>query len=136
MKRALIVGILSLFVIQGICLCFFLSSCTKNDSLPEGARTIEGSYSTNRIGTDIGYIFTTDGFGYQLIGEEVYQIKYYILGNTITVENFSVDPGITTTFTFYEGDGFVRINGIKYDIFVPTDDTSDAFESSEEPSVS
>ena len=119
--KKIFIFLFSFILIASLC----LTSCSDDDdSLPEGARTIDGSYATTETYFDIGYIFTTDGFGYQFIGEEVYQIKYYILGNTITIENFSVDNVVPTTFTFSEGDNFIIISGIKYTKFESSDDAS------------
>ncbi|NLN55451.1 MAG: hypothetical protein GX148_04015 [Clostridiales bacterium] len=99
---------------------FFLFSCSKDNTLPEGARTIDGSFATDEP-TFIGYIFMPDGYGFQFIGENVYQIKYYILGNEITIENFSVDKGNTSTFSFTQGEDYITIGEMRYDEFTPTD---------------
>ena len=98
-----------------LALSLLLCSCEDmRDKKPKGARTIEGSYVCDLEDVRIAYIFRSDGYGTQLIGEEPYNINYYILGDTIVIENFSVSGGDTTTLEFYETENKVYIGGMSF----------------------
>ncbi len=98
-------------IILLISACLVLTSCSGKTN---PGRTLDGSYANDELGVSVGYIFGADGFGYQLIGSEVFQIKYTISGGKITIENFSVEGGSKQAFDFYEGNNYVRIGGIKF----------------------
>jgi hypothetical protein len=94
--------------------CFALFSCSKDNNLPDGAKTIEGSYASYEYGF-IGYDFMSDGYGFQFIGENVYRIRYYILGGKITIENFSIEGGKTATFDFSQENDHIFIGGMEFE---------------------
>lgn len=100
---------------------FALAACSKADKRKGG---LEGSYQNNEMGFNVGYIFGADGFGYQLIGSEVYQIRYEIQGDSIMIENFSVEGGSQQTFDFYKGENYIRIGQIKFTKIEPAADNS------------
>lgn len=91
-----------------------LSGCGNDGEikLPDGAKTIEGMYISTEL--PVAYYFSADGFGQQYIGNEVYQIRYYILGDRIYIENFSVEGGSKTDFSVALADGYILIGGIEY----------------------
>ena len=85
----------------------------KNDmELPEGATTIDGTYVSDEL--PVAYYFSKDGFGQQYIGNEIYQIRYYILNDRIYIENFSVDGGNNADFDVEIGEDYILIGGIRY----------------------
>ena len=83
-------------------------------ALPEGATTIEGTYTADEM--PVGYYFSKDGFGQQYIGSEVYQIRYYILDGKIHIENFSVDGGLVADFPVEVCDDCIKISNIRYSL--------------------
>lgn len=91
-----------------------LSGCGKDDEikLPDGAKTIEGMYISSEL--PVAYYFSSDGFGQQYIGNEVYQIRYYILNDRIYIENFSVEGGNNADFSVELADGYILIGGVEY----------------------
>ncbi len=96
-------------------LVFLLVSCGDGrGEPPKGSRTIDGLYVCEIDDVRIAYIFETDGFGMQLLGDEQYNINYYILGNSIVIENFSVEGGDVTTLEFIESGGKVYIGGMPF----------------------
>ncbi len=82
--------------------------------VPNGATTIEGVYIAEDIG--VCYYFSKDGFGFQYIGGQPFQIRYYIKDGSIHIENFSVEGGLSADFTFEQYDGYILINNIKYEL--------------------
>jgi len=101
------------FLLLAVLLC--LCGCGDDGEdikLPEGATTIEGLYVSEEL--PVGYYFSKDGFGIQYIGAEPYQIRYYILDGKIHIENFSVENGKTSDFTFEQSDENILIGGLKY----------------------
>jgi hypothetical protein len=96
-------------------LCFVSCSGSDKFTIPEGARTLDGCYKTDKLNAEIGYVFYSDGYGVLMIGENAYQMTYYILGNNLITEVFSTDKGIKNTSTFTQGKDYIRIDGIKYD---------------------
>ncbi len=102
-----------IFLLLAVVLCLW--GCSNDDDiskLPEGAITIEGLYASDEL--PVGYYFSKDGFGIQYIGSEPYQIRYYILDGKIHIENYSVENGNSSDFTFEQFDENIIIGGIKY----------------------
>ena len=98
------------FIILLIFIVLLACSCEDTrEKAPKGSRTIEGTYVCDVEDLYIGYIFGSDGYGMQIIGDEQYNINYYILGDSIVIENFSVSGGDKTTLDFYESDGKIYI---------------------------
>lgn len=102
-------------------LCAALCACSGSDvtAVPDGAETIEGMFMCEIL--PAGYYFSKDGFGQQYIGDSVYQIKYYIIGDKLTVENFSIEGGDTTVFDYEYCKTYILIGGLKYNLVKNTD---------------
>ena len=92
-----------------------LFGCDRTEvTLPEGATTIEGTYISDEM--PVGYYFSKDGFGQQYIGNEVYQIRYYIFDGKIHIENYSIDGGLVADFPVKVCDGCIIISNIRYSL--------------------
>ena len=92
-----------------------LFGCDRTEvTLPEGATTIEGTYISDEM--PVGYYFSKDGFGQQYIGNEVYQIRYYIFDGKIHIENYSIDGGLVADFPVEVCDGCIIISNIRYSL--------------------
>lgn len=97
-----------------LCVAVLFGCDGREETLPEGATTIEGTYTADEL--PVGYYFSKDGFGQQYIGSEVYQIRYYILDGKIHIENFSVDGGLVADFPVEIYDDCIKIGNIRYSL--------------------
>ncbi len=108
-----------IFLIFTVCFTFiFLSSCAaKTPEIPQGAKTLDGSFRGEGLPIDVGYVLKPDGFGYQILGDISLKIRYYILDGKIFIETMTEEKLLSENFDFYEGDGYIEIAGMRYNRF-------------------